>query len=106
MGQEGNSGRRANLDEKKSRAAGRRNLKSPERQAIKDWQHEVPAKGKTAGAFGKDNKANRGDSGALRGGTSGRAKDSAVTTNRSSRPARKRGPSKSARGALASRRGK
>jgi hypothetical protein len=106
MGQERNSGRQANLDEKKSRAAGRRNQKNPERQSIKDWQHEVPAKGKTSGAFGKDNKANRGDSGAIRGGTSARAKDSSVTTNRSSRPARKRGASKRARGAVASRHGK
>jgi hypothetical protein len=105
MGQERNSGRQAKLDEKHSRAAGRRNQQSPERQAVKDWQRPVPAKGKTAGAFGKDNKANRRDSGAVRGGSgsSSLARDSAVTTPRSKRPARKRGAS---RAASASRRGK
>jgi hypothetical protein len=106
MGQEGNSGRQANLDEKKSRAAGQRKQNSPDQQSIKDWQRPMPAKGKTAGAFGKDNQANRGDSGAVRGGSSARAKDASVATARSSRPARKRGPGKSARGAVASRRGK
>lgn len=53
MGQEGNSGLNANLDEKHSRVAGRRNQQSPERQAIKDSQSPVYARGKTAGAFGK-----------------------------------------------------
>jgi hypothetical protein len=73
MGQSSNSGRNAALDDQKSRAAGRRNTKSPERQAIRDWQRPVAAKGKTGGAKGRDGGANkaRGRSGFTRGGGDG-----------------------------------
>jgi hypothetical protein len=59
MGQQANNGgRHAELDEKKLRAAGRRE-RSPERQAIADQFDEKPAKGATGGAFGPG-KTNRG----------------------------------------------
>jgi len=51
MGQESqNGGRNASLDEQKERTAGRRDQHDPDREQF--------AKGKTAGAFGKDEKAN------------------------------------------------
>jgi hypothetical protein len=89
MGQRANSGRNANLDEKKSRAAGRQQ-NSPSRKAITDRQEAPPA----AGASGREGKANRRGN---RGGTmvtgdrsgsgGGRATEN---IGRSSRPARKR----------------
>ena len=58
MGQQANNrGRNAELDEKKSRAAGRRG-RSPQRQAIADQFDEKPAKGTTGGAHGRG-KTNR-----------------------------------------------
>src|SRR5687767_9200021 len=96
MGQANNSGRRATLDDKKERAAGRRNTNSPEQEAIKDAFTENPARGKTAGAFGKDDRANpRGGSTAVissgGGGATMPSKRAPVNVPRSSRPARKRG---------------
>ena len=96
MPQSRNSGRRAELDEKKRRAAGRQNTNSPERRAIRDAHGELPARGKTAGAFGKQNRANRrGSSAALVGGGGGGAtvpsKRAPTSVSRSSRAARKRG---------------
>jgi hypothetical protein len=101
MGQQANSGRRATLDEKKSRAAGRRNESG--RAAIRDGMgDEQFAKGKTGGAgkgrasVGK--RSGRGAGGQGGGGGGGgpaQAKDAAwagkVVTRKSSRPARKRG---------------
>jgi hypothetical protein len=51
MGQSANNNRNANLDDKKKRAAGR-SQHDPAREAIKDNQSPLPAKGKTAGATG------------------------------------------------------
>jgi hypothetical protein len=97
MGQSSNSGRNATLDEKKSRAAGRRNTKSPEREAIRDWQRPVAMKGKTGGAKGRDDVANKtqGRSGFTRGGGGGGgasspAKANNLTVGRSRKPAKKR----------------
>ena len=70
MGQAANSNRKSNLDQKKARAAGRQQRK-PEREAIKDFQSPLPAKGKTGGAHGRDGKANRPDSGAFTRGAGG-----------------------------------
>lgn len=54
MGQEAqNNNRQASLDDKKERAAGRRNTRA------QIAGRETDAKGKTSGAFGKDNLANR-----------------------------------------------
>ena len=96
MPQSRNSGRQAELDEKKRRAAGRQNSNSPERRAIRDARGELPARGKTAGAFGKQNRANpRGGSNALTssggGGATGPSARAPVSVSRSARPARKRG---------------
>ena len=96
MPQSRNSGRQAALDEKKRRAAGRQNANSPERRAIRDAHGELPARGKTGGAFGKHNRANpRGGSDALTssgaGGATVPSKRAPVSVSRSSRPARKRG---------------
>ena len=57
MGQAANSNRKSNLDEKKERAAGREE-RSPAREAIKDFQKPLPAKGQTGGAFGLEGEAN------------------------------------------------
>jgi hypothetical protein len=46
-----NRGRNATLDEKKRRAAGRKE-RTPEREAIRDPSGRRPTKGKTGGAFG------------------------------------------------------
>ena len=60
MGQQSNNGgRNAKLDEKKERAAGRTANRSPEAEQVKDAVFENFAKGKTGGAFGKDEMANR-----------------------------------------------
>ena len=99
MGQRANSNRQAPLDEKKSRAAGRRNERG--RAAIRDGMgDEQFAKGKTGGATGRTERTNaRGASGVTRGGGGGggassrpRAAAEAAKTpvGRSSRPARKR----------------
>jgi hypothetical protein len=59
MGQQANSGRRASLDDKKRRAAGR-GQRTEEVEAVRDTvQGPEYAKGKTAGAFGKNDRANR-----------------------------------------------
>ena len=55
MGQAANSNRNASLDNKKSRAAGR----TGGRQAVREAVSPPPMKGKTGGAFGADDKANR-----------------------------------------------
>ena len=92
MGQAGNSNRKASLDDRKERAAGR----SGEREMIKEAVKPRDMKGKTGGAFGADGKANRGGGVATQGAGGGGggpapARD-AVTREaaRSSRPARKR----------------
>ena len=54
MGQGANSGRHASLDQKKERAAGRKQ-NSPSTQAITGRQQVTPV----AGAFGSEGKANR-----------------------------------------------
>jgi len=75
MGQAGNSNRRATLDDRKERAAGRNN----EREMIKDAVMPRDTKGRAGGAFGAGGKANR------------RSPDAAPEgTGRSTRPARKR----------------
>src|SRR3982751_1964583 len=106
MGQRENSNRKAQLDEEKERGAGRRNTRSPEREAIKDAMDPVPMKGKTGGARGKDNRAERrgiGSASPGAGGAQSRPKANSLTTGRSTRPARKRGTAASAgrRGAAA-----
>jgi hypothetical protein len=95
MPQSRNSGRRAELDEKKRRAAGRQNTNSPERRAIRDAHGELHARGKTAGAFGKQNRANpRGGSNALTtsggGGATMPSDRAPISVSRTSRAARKR----------------
>ncbi|HSU68741.1 MAG TPA: hypothetical protein VLJ39_17805, partial [Tepidisphaeraceae bacterium] len=71
VGQAANSNRKSNLDEKKERAAGRQQRK-PEREAIKDFQSPLPAKGKTGGARGRDDRANpEGTGGYTRGAGGG-----------------------------------
>ena len=96
MGQASNSGRQAQLDDKKRRAARRQNTNSPERNAIRNAHSEQPARGKTGGAFGKDGRANpRGGTDAVLSGGGGGAtvpsKVAPISVSRSSRPARKRG---------------
>lgn len=59
MGQSANSNRHASLDQKKARSAGRLKQSNPERNAIRDAQAPLPAKGETGGAFGKGGMANR-----------------------------------------------
>ena len=98
MGQQANNGgRRATLDEKKSRAAGRRNEAG--RAEIRDGMgREQHARGKTGGASGAGRRSERSAGGQGAGGGGGgpaTPKDSfwtgKVVTNRSSRTARKRG---------------
>jgi hypothetical protein len=96
MGQRANNGgRNAQLDQKKTRAAGRLKEKSPEREAIRDQFDEKPAKGATGGASGRG-KTNRKASPLSRGGGGGGANQSMdhaapMDTPRSSRRARKGG---------------
>lgn len=52
MGQSANTGRRAELDNRKRRAAGRTNDRNPEIEQIRDFEQPQPAKGATGGAFG------------------------------------------------------
>jgi len=86
MGQQANNaGRRAELDEKKQRAAGRRGRtgqESPVRKAMMDAGSGARVKGRTGGASGAA-------AGKVSGSSSAKAND--LTTGRSSRPARKRG---------------
>jgi hypothetical protein len=98
MGQAANSNRRATLDEKKTRAAGRQ--KNAVRAQIRDRADEQFAKGKTSGAFGKSGTANRPTGGYTKGGGGGggagsRPRAASVAAKdkvgRSTRPARKRG---------------
>ncbi len=96
MPQDRNSSRQAELDDKKRRGAGRQNTNSPERTAIRDVHGAGPARGKTAGAFGKHGRANPrgGQTAIVSGGGGGAAvpsKDAPVDVPRSSRAARKRG---------------
>jgi hypothetical protein len=93
MGQAGNSNRRATLDDRKQRAAGRNN----ERETVKQAVMPRDMKGKTGGAFGAEGKANRrGNAAAPRGGggAGGRAAPARDEVNREAgrftRPARKR----------------
>src|SRR5688572_29978448 len=98
MGQQANNGgRRATLDQKKRRAAGR-TQNTPEREAIKDAvgiRHgkNVPV----PGAHGREGVANRrrGGSGTRGegsggGGAVGDAHDAPISVGRSTKPARKR----------------
>ena len=92
MGQAGNSNRKASLDDRKERAAGRRG----EREMIKEAVKPRDMKGKTGGAFGADGKANRQGGVASQGAGGGGggpapARDEVTReAGRSSRPARKR----------------
>lgn len=61
MGQSANTGRRAELDNRKRRAAGRSNDRDPEVEQIRDFQLPQHAKGATGGAFGYEGMANRKD---------------------------------------------
>ena len=94
MGQQAqNGGRRATLDNKKSRAAGRLKQNSPEREAIKDSVGLAKSKGRAGGAFGKAGTANRrgtGGSGEGGGGGGADSKSRIVDVGRSTKPARKR----------------
>ena len=98
MGQRANSNRRSNLDEKKTRAAGR--TERDTRMQIRDAKVEQFAKGKTAGASGKSGTANRPTGGYTQGaggggGAGSRPRAAAIAAKedvgRSTRPARKRG---------------
>ena len=92
MGQAGNSNRKASLDDRKERAAGRRG----EREMIKAAVKPRDMKGKTGGAFGAEGKANRGGGVASQGAGGGGggpapARDEVTReAGRSTRPARKR----------------
>jgi hypothetical protein len=55
MGQQSDSGRRSELDDKKMRAAGRQQ-NDPARRAITGHEEQIPPVG---GAFGKNGKVNR-----------------------------------------------
>lgn len=61
MGQAANNKRNANLDEKKERAAGRQKQQSLQAAAVIDAFSENFAKGKTAGAFGKNETSRNGE---------------------------------------------
>ena len=98
MGQAANSNRQAELDEKKTRAAGRQG--NARRMEIRDAGVEEFAKGKTSGAFGRQGKANPHTGSHTRGAGGGggaparpraAANASKTPTGRSKRPARKRG---------------
>jgi hypothetical protein len=94
MGQQAqNGGRRATLDSKKRRAAGRLKENSPERDAVKDSVGLAKRKGAVGGAFGKSGMANRrgtGGTGEGGGGGGADAKSRIVDVGRSTKPARKR----------------
>jgi hypothetical protein len=84
MGQAANSHRRASLDEKKRRAAGR-STEAKSLNPLRDEALDPPAKDKTGGAFGRSAKINPG------GGNATRQKARIAGTGRSTKPARKRG---------------
>ena len=96
MGQQANSGRHAELDDKKSRSAGRE--QNAVQKEILGRTDEQFARGKTGGAHGKNDMAERGG-GAYTGGAGGgggaqsrthaASTDSADNVGRSKRPARK-----------------
>jgi hypothetical protein len=100
MGQQANSKRNASLDEKKPRMEGRKQQNSPEARQIRAGERgETLAKGKTSGAFGKDNVANRNKSagnatreggGGGGGATTPAAASAAGGVGRSTRRARSR----------------
>ena len=103
MGQQAqNGGRNASLDQQKRRAAGRAKTNAPEREAIKDAvDHKPHQPGATGGAFGKHGRANRrgpGNPGEGSGGGGANPTMRIAGAGRSTRPARKRGSSASARG--------
>lgn len=75
MGQRNNSNRNATLDDRKERAAGRRDAR--DREAVSS---RIDARGKVRGAFGRDDKANR--SGLQKGQTRGRTLDVGRSTQR------------------------
>jgi hypothetical protein len=87
MGQRANSGRHASLDDKKERAAGRKQ-NDPATKAITERDEVAPV----AGAFGRQGRANRrGGVGsfAATGDTSG-GRGGRISVGTSKRPARKR----------------
>ena len=59
MGAGSNSNTNKSLNDRKRRAAGRQDDKSPEKEAIADSGEPQLAKGATGGAFGKVGQANR-----------------------------------------------
>lgn len=84
MGQAANSNRRASLDDKKRRAAGR----STEAKSLnprRDDALDQAAKGKTAGAFGRATKINAS------GGNATRQNTRITSTRRSTKAAKKPG---------------
>lgn len=89
MGQRENSNRHASLDEEKERGAGRRNDRTPEREAIKDAMDPVATKGETGGAFGNgaandpDGRATASQGGGGGGGAQSPGKDNHLTTGAS-----------------------
>jgi hypothetical protein len=86
MGQRANSGRHASLDDKKERAAGRKQ-NDPATKAITERDEVAPV----AGAFGRQGQANRrgGVASFVAGDTSG-GKGGRISVGTSKRPARKR----------------
>jgi hypothetical protein len=86
MGQRANSGRRASLDDKKERAAGRKQ-NNPTTQAITNRDQAPPV----AGAFGGPGRANRrgGVASFVTGDASG-GRGGPISVGKSTRPARKR----------------
>jgi hypothetical protein len=87
MGQRANSGRQASLDDKKERMAGRVE-QNPQLNAALDPDNSVDAKGKTPGAFGKDdhahrNQATEGSGSGGGGGMNSQAHDSPLNTGAS-----------------------
>ena len=70
MGQSANSGRGADLDDKKLRAAGRVE-QNPQLNPALDPNDDIPAKGETGGAFGKDGHAHRNQTGQPASGAGG-----------------------------------
>ena len=90
MGQAANSKRNASLDDQKRRAAGRQGQQSPENEAIRDFQSEQAAKGRTGGAYGRDEVANRQARGAGEGGGSTDPRSELPEVSRSARRTRKR----------------
>lgn len=59
MGQAANTGRRAELDDRKRRAAGRLNDRSPEIEQIREFELPEQVRGTTGGAFGREGMSSR-----------------------------------------------